>query len=381
MAGDFRRAREFFDDVAKNSKEASVVGIAARGLIAAGGDDLARAAIAPFIASGHDDPEVAITAAELADDQDDLDRSNARLEIALDRASPSQRMTVLFALAEVNHRRGDFDRAFAHATEANALKKARFDAPAEAALVERIIKVTGQPAPNLRVNSTNKEPRMIFVLGMQRAGLRLVESILAAHPDVAGLGGAGAFQATVNRMGQGAFGYLDTWNEMTEADLATTVDAHLARIRKRTDAETAVEALPGNLFHVGLIHRLFPNARFVLCQRSPLDRCLSCFFQDFAGASPYAYDLENLGRHSRSVDRLVEHWRDQANLPVTEVDFDALINEPEATARRLFETLGISWHASAAAQVDSRRVSWRKRHTDYLHLLNPLISALEPKEA
>jgi len=107
---------------------------------------------------------------------------------------------------------------------------------------------------------------------------------------------------------------------------------------------------------------------------------LSCFFQDFAGASPYAYDLESLGHHSRSVDRLTAHWQHLPGLSTIEADFDTLLDEPEATARRLLDDLGITWHKSCAKQIDSRRVSWRKRNTDYLHQLGPLKSVLDLKD-
>jgi len=381
MAGAFERARELFGEVARLSDQVSVIGVAARGLIAAGGADPARKIVAPFIASGNDDPEIAIAMAELAGDPATLDQVRARLEKALKHASPGQKITALFALAEVEHRRGDFDQAFARASEANALKKARFDAAAEAALVDRIIDVTDSRAPDVCAKLVNGAPKLVFAVGMQRSGLRLVESIVTAHPDVASLGGAGAFQATVNAMGHGAFGYLDAWDEIAEDTLTAAAEAHMERIRARTNAATVVEALPGNLFHVGLIQRLFSDARVILCQRPPLDRCLSCYFQDFAGASPYAYDLDALGHHSRSVDRLVDHWRSQDSHSTSEMNFDVLVSEPESAARMLLDELGISWHASCSEQVDSRRVSWRKRHTDYRHLLDPLVSALETKDA
>lgn len=381
MAGDYGGARKLFGDVAKLSDQASVIGVAVRGLVAAGDAAQGREVIAPLVASANADPEVAVAMADLAADRTAVDQAKERLESALEIASPTQRPTVLFALAEMEHRRGDFDRAFARATEANALKNARFDAAAETALVDRVIEATRGQFPGVPAESAREAPTLVFVVGMQRAGLRLVDAILTEHPDVASLGAAGAFQATVNTIGNGGFGYLDRWSDLTDDELASTAAVHLEQVLARAaTAPTVVEAIPGNLFHLGLIRRMFPDARFVLCQRAPLDRCLSCYFQDFAGASPYAYDLESLAHHSRSVDRLADHWRVEFGDSIVEVSFEGLLEEPEETVRTLLRDLGLAWHASCSKLIDSERAKRRKRHPDYHHFLNPLISGMDPRE-
>ena len=41
---------------------------------------------------------------------------------------------------------------------------------------------------------------------------------------------------------------------------------------------------------------MFPNAKFIHCQRHPLDTCLSIFFQNFESI-PYSYDLTNIAKY------------------------------------------------------------------------------------
>lgn len=381
LSGAHEPAQDLFAEVAKTANQAATIGVAARGLIAAGGIEMARRILAQAVKTDRTDPEIAVARAELAADVSDLDEAKSGLEQAIEGASPSQNAMVLYALAETHHRRGQFDSAFEYASKANGLKNARFDAEAEAALVDRIVDITKSGVGAVRQGRLTDEPNLVFAVGMQRSGLQLLERLLSLHPKVAGLGAAGAFQATVNAIEPGGFGYLDLWDQFEPDALNELAASHIRRVRGRTDAAIVIEAVPGNLFYVGLIYRLFPNAQLLLCRRDLADLCLSSFFQDFAGASPYAYDLHSLGHHARSAHRLTEFWRDHLNDRLQTVDFGALLHSPEETLKPVCEALNLSEPASARNQIDSRRVSWRKRHTDYLHHLGPLMSLLDLKNA
>ncbi len=379
MLGDSDAAQALFAEVARSSDQPSVIGVAARGLIAAGDITTASDVLSPFAQVEDAAPDIAIATAETARDASALSRAKALLESALERAEPNQQAAILYALAETEHRRGDTDRAFGHASDANRLKSARFNAAREAELVDRIIESTSNHAFVADRSGSSDGPRLIFAVGMQRSGLRLFESLMATQPKVAGLGPAGAMQATVNAIGAGGFDYVDKWLELEDDALASIAASHIERVRARTEAEIVVEAVPGNLFHVGLIRRLFPQAWFVLCERLAADRCLSCYFQDFAGASPYAYDLESLGHHARSTDRLSAHWRTQLGESLVTIDFETLIDAPDATLDDALRSLELPSLVGPVTLIDSQRVSWLKRHTDYVHHLGPLMAVLGPE--
>ena len=367
LAGAPDRARSLFAEAAdKADGDASIIAMAARGLIICGNSDAARGLMTPLIAARNGTPEVAIAAAELAEDQDALILAQELLDAALSSPdlAPRHRLDTLFALAGVSHRRGKHGAALEQAREANRLKDARFDAAAEAAVVERVIKADVGSAKIM----ARPGPALVFVVGMQRAGLRLVEAILCAHPDVASVGPAGVLYATANALGGGGFGYLDLFDDVAGLDAAAT--AHMEAVGRRTgDARFAVEAVPGNIFHLALVKRLFPDAKIVLCRRNPIDTRLSCFFQNFAGASPYAYDLDDLTCHADTVETLANHWRSLWGGACIETEFDALIETTEKAARPVFAALGLTWTDASAHIVDRRRPAWRECHTNYESLL------------
>ena len=112
-------------------------------------------------------------------------------------------------------------------------------------------------------------------------------------------------------------------------------------------AARVIDKLPDNYLHLGLIAALFPRARIIHCRRDPVDTCLSCFSLLFDGdGNPYTYDLGELGRFYRSYERLMAHWREI--LPqdaMLEVEYEDIVGDLEAQARRIVAYLGLEWDA------------------------------------
>ena len=96
--------------------------------------------------------------------------------------------------------------------------------------------------------------------------------------------------------------------------------------------------------NLGLMHAALPEARIIHVQRHPFDTCLSIYFQNFSTALPYANDLEDLAHYYSEYLRIMAHWR--TVLPadrLLEIQYEALIDEPEVLSRRLIEFIGLPW--------------------------------------
>lgn len=108
-------------------------------------------------------------------------------------------------------------------------------------------------------------------------------------------------------------------------------------------AKRVTDKMPQNFLHLGAIALLFPMARVIHCMRDPFDTCLSCYFQDFTGDHPYAYDLGDLGFFYRQYRRLMEHWRKALDLAIFEVNYEDLVRDPQTYGRALVEFCGFKW--------------------------------------
>ena len=65
--------------------------------------------------------------------------------------------------------------------------------------------------------------------------------------------------------------------------------------------------MPLNLISAGLIHRVFPSAKFIFLKRHPCDACLSCFMQGFA-VNPAMSNFHSLDDATAFYVRAMDLW-------------------------------------------------------------------------
>jgi Sulfotransferase family len=107
--------------------------------------------------------------------------------------------------------------------------------------------------------------------------------------------------------------------------------------------------MPMNILHLALIAAALPGSRPIHCRRDPMDACLSMYTHHFRGNYPFAYDLENLGFYWRVYDDLMAHWRSVLPVSILEVNYETLVEHPEATMRGVLEFCGLPWDPQCLA--------------------------------
>lgn len=263
-----------------------------------------------------------------------------------------ERIGLGFALGHGLDAHGDPEGAFAAWQEANARVRQRyvFDAPAfvralngipaaTAALLDRRMPEGASEAPTQPSDAT---PRPIFIVGMPGSGTTLVEACLARHTAVTP---GGELPLLPELLGSAEF--FDRYpQDLADCDaetLARLRDAYLAEAGRHAPGATWItDKLCGNVAHLGLIHRLFPESPIVRCVRDPRDVVLSCYTQWFGQGHHYAYDLRELARVTRVERDLAKVWRDM--LPegrVHDVAYAKLVTAPEASITALLQACGL----------------------------------------
>jgi hypothetical protein len=105
--------------------------------------------------------------------------------------------------------------------------------------------------------------------------------------------------------------------------------------------------MPANVFHLGLIALLFPNARVIFCRRDARDTCLSCFFKKFVKNNLlFSYGLADCGRQYVETQRLASHWLKVLPLKMLEMHYETMVADQEGQSRRLIDFLGLPWDAA-----------------------------------
>jgi tetratricopeptide (TPR) repeat protein len=305
------------------------------------------------------------------------------------------RATLHFLLAKAYDDQKRYEDAFTHFQMANAIKRQMiaYDEAREIGRMDAI--ATAFPPDRLRGlhGAAHASPVPVFILGMVRSGTTLVEQILASHPDVYGAGELTLLNDLVQKGYAGtpfpeSCGTLgsDDWRRLGEA-----YEGQLAAMKP--EATRITDKQPTNFQLIGPIRLALPGARIVHVKRDPLDTCFSCYSLKFAGDVGFAYDLGELGRYYKAYEALMDHWR--AALPegtMLEVQYEELVDDLPAQARRIVEYCGLEWDArclefyktkravSTASLYQVRRPIYNSsigRWRPYKEHLRPLLDALD----
>ena len=271
------------------------------------------------------------------------------------------RMLAHFAVGQVRDAMGDHREAFAHYVAANRLEDVSFE-PEEEAQRLAVIKRTFDRRFFGRMRGAGVEdPRPVFIVGLPRSGTTLLEQMIASHSSAHG---AGELE-DISRLALDLLPSIhDTSGgpareaETRPHDARAVGEAYSRALDQRAPgAERVVDKMPRNVLHLGLIAAALPGSRFIHCRRDPMDACLSMYTHHFTGDYPFTYDLENLGFYWRLYDDLMVPR--QAVLPVSmlEIDYETLVEDPEATMRGVLEFCGLPWDPRCLAfHADHRLV-------------------------
>lgn len=255
---------------------------------------------------------------------------------ALDRESLN------FALAKAYDDLGEFERAFSHARAANDLQLQRagsYDAAGMSRLVDRSIAAV---TPEwLRQPVTDDNYRPIFILGHFRSGSTLVEQILSRHSEAVALGEVDFF---LRRWHQDKEEFWRLLQAGADARLSALAEQYQALALAMAGSQLrGIDKRPENLLFMGLIRKLFPQARFIHTRRNLLDNAVSVYFQQLNDLSRFGTSLQAFGLYDAECERLMAHWQRVFADAIHSIDYEALVTEPESEIRSLLAFLDLGW--------------------------------------
>lgn len=268
-----------------------------------------------------------------------------RQAIARPNAQASERADLSFSLGAALDKVSAYDDAFAAYQAANAASRdmspgLRYDRQAHEQMVDQLIKAFPR-AVKREGKPPTTTPGLIFICGMFRSGSTLVEQILASHSQVTGGGELDLLPVLVQQHLPGLFGPAQpidpaVTERMRERYLATVRGLH-------PNAITLTDKRPDNFLYIGLIKSMFPEAKIVHTRRHPIDNGLAVYFLHLSHAMPYALDLADIGHWFGQHNRLMRHWKQLYGSDIQEVDYDALVNDPDTQLRQLLAGVGLGW--------------------------------------
>jgi hypothetical protein len=173
-----------------------------------------------------------------------------------------------------------------------------------------------------------------------------VEQILASHPAVHGAGETECSRLLVEDVEQRTGRPFPLGiGQVDRGELAESCKTYIETLRAGAGvARRVTDKLPHNFLRIGLYAAMMPNASIVLCERDPLDNCLSIYQHFFTASHGYACDLSTLGSYYRLYQDLMAYWDRLFPGHVHHVRYETLVHDTEDVVRSLLSHCRLEFH-------------------------------------
>lgn len=252
-----------------------------------------------------------------------------------------------FALAKACDRLGDVAATMraletAHAIQIRQLRLSNpplleADAPLLPHVNDRVSADDYRAWPTLKAPDASRSP--VFVVGFPRSGTTLLEQMLDAHPSLQSMDERPFLNILANQ--------LESVDLQIPQDLHKFVQRDCDELRKgyvilacgkvsRQWGTRLVDKNPLNMSWLPMIHRIFPEAKFIFVLRHPCDVILSCYLQNFR-AAPLVAACRSLETLAHAYVAAMENWLHHAALFHPDVFFsryeDLVADTPAQTGK------------------------------------------------
>ncbi len=198
----------------------------------------------------------------------------------------------------------------------------------------------------LQTNKSAQSP--IFMLGFPRSGTTLLETILDAHPQISTLSEKETISKIANKVTENtnSSGFAHGLKNLTVGQLEGFASDYFEEVRNNMpdykDNDIVIDKMPLYTIYLPLISMLFPNAKFIVNIRHPLDVILSNFQQNFAMNNEMAFliTLDDCVKRYIEVMAFLERMKSELALNFIQIRYEDLIENLDVETHRLFDFLG-----------------------------------------
>ncbi len=306
--------------------------------------------------------EIAHLQAALALRRGALEQGREQLEAAGPRSEHD--FAHYFALAEACDKLGDSAATSvaldtAHAVQVAELKTVvpfRFE-PGVPVLPNAVARVSAEDYrrwPAVAAPGAIHSP--VFIIGFPRSGTTLLEQMLDAHPQLQSMDEQPFFNTLSDQLADYGLHMPQDIPKLDQYACDELRKGYLSlvcgKISRRWSAQL-VDKNPLNMLWLPLIHRLYPQAKFILALRHPCDVLISNYMQNFRTAV-LASACATPKRLAQAYVAAMQSWLYHVDVFHPEVfvsRYEDLVADPAGQARRIGDFLGLA-DASPLLQFD-----------------------------
>ncbi|MEM9097045.1 MAG: tetratricopeptide repeat protein [Pseudomonadota bacterium] len=281
-------------------------------------------------------------------------------------------------IAEARDRLGKTAEAFQSAEQMNALIGAGPAAPSVDPLraVDDIaeVKLSLDDVSAAEGAATEGGSDLTFLVGMPGPALVRLETILAGHPAIQLIKG-GRMSSTAKALVDGP-ATRPVLDGLSEAQLETMRTAYRGGLSGgQGSIAQIIDSQPLNIAHVPLLHRLFPEARFLLLLEHPCDAVLGAFMANLPldDMTANLIDLEDTAAFYSLAMGVWTGAQEGLALNAYQIRIEALNTDPEAALQPFLGDLGLDWADDMGGFWEPVRSRWQGYPQ-----IEPVLDTLQP---
>lgn len=234
-------------------------------------------------------------------------------------------------------------------------------------------------------NLQAKTIKPIFIVGMPRSGTSLIERIINTNKTVSAGGELGLINVLFEKLlseEQNLEQNLEWYQQQLEATIQTENDL----------IQWVTDKMPSNYVYIGLILKLYPEAKIIWCQRDPIDVAFSIFKQNFTERMIFANNFSSIAHTLHIQNNLFQYWKSKYSKNIYTLEYEQLVKNIELETKAVFKFLELEWSESvnyfhtqksymktASSKQVKQPINTKGLATyqPYLEYLKPLINELE----
>jgi len=223
----------------------------------------------------------------------------------------------------------------------------------------------------------------VFFMGFMRSGTTLVEEALSSHSNALVFSEGNSINTIASNMGEilgkRHFYYPNDVDSLTEEEVDKLRDYYWDIMRVKAfrgediEGKKVIDKYPLSIAYLGLIYRLFPNAKILVAIRDPRDVCISCFFQNFdhKSALPNFHTMDGTVDFYNEVMGLYLKLKENVPLDIKEYRYEDLVGNKEDVLKGILEFFGLTWEENVMDFYNEEGVV---KTPGYADIVKPLFS-------
>ncbi len=256
--------------------------------------------------------------------------------------NPSKKSAYHNLLGSSYEKIAEYDKAFTCFREQNESKNVKYSNLQMEQTVQEILSNTEKMDVSTvhYKDVTDQQFSPLFVIGLPRSGTSLLEQILNTSEHVVAGGELLFVEAAYKKYFEKKLSLEEISQWYREKIEFITKNQEFPKEAPRW----LTDKLPSNFINIGFIKKMIPDAKFLYCNRNPMDNGLSIYRQNFLSTHSYATNLENIAHFISTERQVMEYWLNRYPEDILTVNYEELVYNFNPVTQQIFEFADLGWN-------------------------------------